>query len=97
MGVPVISPDNEMTKTWMLATASINPQTGELHLCRLDRVHVEINSDKQTSFAWINGELHELPLGEDDARPGLMVLDRVLLDSEGFWGIYPNYLDGGDR
>ncbi len=88
MGVPVVMPDGE-SQQWMMSTACFDPATGHLHLRRLDTVYVEIDYEKQVSFAWVDDVLTLVSPAEGARSRSLVVADQVLVDGDGRWGIYP--------
>lgn len=88
MPIPARTPDGEL-KNWMSGHACINPDTGDLWFRRLDPIHVDIDYSKQTGFVLVGTEPQEVPLDQCE-RTELVVGDRVLLDTDGNWGLAPN-------
>ncbi len=89
MPVSVIAPDGTSVWQMNLAYVAIDPDKNEAAIRLLNQQYVEINPDKQVELVWVDSEIQIWPYPEGASKQLPMVTDRVLIDGDGTWGIYP--------
>jgi len=88
MMVPVTMPEGKVTN-WMSATVRVSSDARKVVFRRLDSVEIDVDPARQVEVTR-KGTTIKLVDADLDKSTIIGIGQKVLLDGEGNWGIYPS-------